>query len=111
MELEVTWERAIHVWWAYFWRNLICIVAALVMGMIAGVVVGIVFRLTGASPEAMRFMAGLLGAVIGIGISIVPFKLILGKDFSEFRLVLLAPSRVTVADLRPPVRRSIDEGP
>jgi hypothetical protein len=81
------------------------------MSMIVGFVAGIFLRLTGVSPEAMRLAAGLLGGVIGLGMSVVPFKFILGKDFGAFRLVLLAPSRVTVADLRPPVRRSADERP
>jgi ABC-type sugar transport system permease subunit len=111
MELEATWERTVQVWWAYFWRNLVCVVVAIVISVIVGYVTGIVLRLTGASPGVMRLAAGLLGGVIGLGMSIIPFKFILGKDFGAFRLVLLAPTRVTVADLRPPVRRSVDEKP
>jgi ABC-type sugar transport system permease subunit len=110
MELEATWERTVQVWWAYFWRNLVCAVVALVTSVIVGFVAGIVLRLAGVSPGAMEFAVGVLGGLIGLAISIVPFKFILGKDFGAFRLVLLAPSRVTVADLRPPVRRSVNEG-
>ena len=89
MELEVTWNRAIRVWWSYLWRNLLAILAAMLLGGLAGFFIGVVTGILGISTETTKLMATVVGAVIGLAISIVPIKLILGKDFGEFRLVLV----------------------
>jgi len=90
MELEVTWGRAIRVWWAYLWRNLIAIVAAVVAGGVAGGVLGFVLSAAGVPIEAIRVVSMAIGGTIGLVISVVPIKLILNKDFGEFRLSLTA---------------------
>ena len=89
MELEVTWRRVVRVWWAYFWRNLIAIVAAAVLGGILGAVIGAVMGALGMSITVIQSFSGLIGAALGIALSVVPMKLILGKDFGDFRLVLV----------------------
>ena len=89
MELEVTWRRAFKVWWSFLWRNLIAIVAGLILAVIVGVILGIFMAMLGFSLETTQLVGFILGAVIGLTISVVPIKLILGKDFGEFRLVLL----------------------
>jgi hypothetical protein len=90
MELEVTWKRTIRVWWAYFWRNLFAIVAAMMCGMVVGFIIGVIMGLMGAPIWAVQLVVAPLGFLIGLAISVVPVKMILGKDFGEFRLVLLA---------------------
>jgi hypothetical protein len=37
-----------------------------------------------------------IGAIMGIAISVVPMKMILGKDFGQFRLVLVAKDSPSV---------------
>ncbi|MDY0195316.1 MAG: hypothetical protein WC253_00150 [Sulfurovaceae bacterium] len=90
MELEVTWSRAIKVWWSYVWRNLIAIIASMIMGGIAGFIIGFVMAAFGAEKETMKTTAIIVGFIIGVAISIVPIKMILGMNFGEFRLVLLS---------------------
>jgi len=89
MELEITWNRAVRVWWSYLWRNLIAIVVAMLVGGLVGFIGGLVMGALGASIETVQFVTAPMGAIIGLLISIVPMKMILGKDFGEFRLVLL----------------------
>lgn len=89
MELEVTWGRTIKVWWAYFWRSLIAAFFALLFSGLLGFVLGIVLYAAGVSPENGRIYGGILGGVVGLLFSIIPMKYILGKDFGEFKLVLL----------------------
>jgi hypothetical protein len=89
MELEVTWKRAAKVWWSYLWRNLIAIIVAMVIGGIIGAILGFVLGALGASIETIQIITMPIGAIIGLLISIVPIKMILGKDFGEFRLVLV----------------------
>ena len=89
MELEVTWGRTAKVWWAFLWRNIVAIIAAVVASMIVGGIIGFILGLLGASLQTVQLVTAPIGFVIGLAISIVPIKLILGKDFGEFRLVLL----------------------
>ncbi|KIM04904.1 MAG: hypothetical protein KN64_05755 [Sulfurovum sp. AS07-7] len=90
MELEVTWSRVIRVWWSYIWRNLIAIIVSMIIGGIVGGIIGVVMGSFGASEEDIKMIAGIAGAIIGLMISIVPMKMILGMNFGEFRLVLLS---------------------
>ncbi|KAA8985523.1 hypothetical protein [Halospina sp. K52047b] len=88
MELDVTWQRVVKVWWAYLWRSLLAMVAAMILGAIVGFVMGLVLGAAGVGPDTIQLITAPIGGVIGLLISIIPMKLILGKDFGEFRLVL-----------------------
>ena len=90
MELEITWNRAIKVWLSLLWRNAIAIIAAILIGALVGGIVGGVLGAAGVSIENIQVISSILGFILGLAISIVPVKLVLGKDFGEFRLVLLA---------------------
>ena len=89
MELEVTWKRAIVVWWAYLWRNLLAIIAGVIIGAIIGGILGFILGAMGTSVETIRTVTMPIGFVLGLLISIVPIKMILNKDFGEFRLVIV----------------------
>jgi len=89
MELEVTWKRATKVWWSYLWRNLIALVFAMIIAAIMGAILGFVLGSVGASTETIQIVAMPIGVITGILMSIVPVKMILNKDFGEFRLVLI----------------------
>ncbi len=90
MELEVTWGRTVRVWWAYLWRNLIAIVVAILISGVVGCIIGFVMAMLGVDRSTTQVVATLFGAIIGLVISVVPMKMILGKGFGEFRLVLVA---------------------
>ncbi len=92
MELEITWKRATKVWWSYLWRNLLAIIAAMIIGGLIGGILGFILGMLGASKEIVQLVVAPIGLIIGIGISIAPIKMILGKDFGEFRLVLIKSS-------------------
>lgn len=89
MELEATWRRAIKVWWSYLWRSLIAVVVAMIMGGVLGFIIGFVMGTSGAEETTVQIITAPLGMVIGLAVSIVPMKLILNKDFGEFRLALV----------------------
>lgn len=89
MELEVTWKRATRVWWSYLWRNLIAMIAAMIVGAIIGFLLGFALGAVGVPAETIQMITAPIGVVVGLLISIVPIRMILGKDFGEFRLVLL----------------------
>jgi Na+/citrate or Na+/malate symporter len=86
MEMEVTWSRAAMVWWSYIWR----LVLATIVSSLGGGVLGLILGAVGAPKEAIIFVTLPIGLMIGTAASIVPMKMILGKDFGEFRLLLVA---------------------
>jgi len=90
MELDITWSRTIKVWWAYFWRSLIAVIAAVIVGAIVGFILGFIMGAMRVDPDTIQYVASPIGAIIGIGFSIIPMKMILGKDFGQFRLVLVS---------------------
>jgi len=94
MELEVTWGRATRVWWAYLWRNLIAIMGGTLLGAILGALLGFVLGAAGVPSDAARRATLAIGAMLGLLTSIVPIRLILGKNFGEFRLLLLSNERM-----------------
>ncbi|WP_207063822.1 hypothetical protein [Motiliproteus sp. SC1-56] len=89
MELEITWKRAVRVWWSYLWRNLLAIAASAIVGGIIGVALGFILSAMGLSSQSIQNITGPIGGVLGLLLSIIPIKMILGKDFGEFRLVLV----------------------
>jgi hypothetical protein len=89
MELEVTWGRAIKVWWAYAWRNFLAIIACLIAATILGFIAGLVMGAAGAAPSTIKVVTFPLGFITGVAFSIIPMKLILGKNFGEFKLALV----------------------
>lgn len=90
MEMEVTWGRAIKVWWAYAWRNFIAIIASVIAGAILGFIAGFVLGAAGAAPSTIKAVTFPLGVIAGLAFSIIPMKLILGKNFGEFKLALIS---------------------
>jgi len=89
MELEVTWGRAIRVWWAYLWRSLLVGILGMIAGGIVGGIVGLILGVIGVPINVIKIVCGTVGVLIGLPISIIPMKMVLGKDFGEFKLVLL----------------------
>jgi len=86
-ELEVTWGRALRVWWSIMWRALLfCFIA----GFIAGFIVGFIGGMSGLDPKSIQLYAGIAGAAVGIPIGIWVVKTVLGKKYSEFRIALVA---------------------
>lgn len=89
MELEVTWTRAIRIWWAYLWRSMVAIFCSMIIGAIVGGMIGVIMGIIGASQDSIVLLVSPISLMIGLAVSIVPIKMILGKDFGEFRLVLI----------------------
>ncbi len=90
VETAITWRRTWRIWWAYAWRNLLITVAAMIAGGIVGFIVGFVLALLGVEQQIIQYITGSLGFVIGFLLSVLPMRMILGKNFGDFRLVLIS---------------------
>lgn len=96
--LPVTPSRVFRVWWAYFWRSLVTLLAMFIVIILASIVFGLLFSLAvpvlGLEMEAAQGLSRAIGMIFGFAAgllsSIIPVWLILGKDFGEFRLALIA---------------------
>lgn len=97
MEMEVTWSRAAMVWWAYMWRLLLAGIASALIGGVVGGIIGLILGILHAPQGLIIFVSLPVGLIIGVASSIVPMKLILGKDFGEFRLLLVSKQPQTSA--------------
>ncbi len=89
MEVEISWRRTWRIWWAYAWRNLLMTLASMVAGGIVGFIVGFLLGLLGVEQQIIQYITGSLGFVIGFLLSVLPMRMILGKNFGDFRLVLI----------------------
>ena len=90
MELSITWGRAARIWWAFFWRSLLIMIPALLAAFLVAVPMGLLLGLAGATTDTVRIAAMPVGFLIALAGHVLAMKLILGKDFGEFRLVLLS---------------------
>jgi len=95
--LPLTAARILRVWWAYFWRSLLVLVAAFIimipLSFLFGLVISLALSKVGLEPESMRLVlrlsGSLLGFTAGLLSSIIPFRLILNRKFDDFRLALI----------------------
>ena len=92
MELEITWIRAIRIWWAYFWRAILfLILATTINGILSALLLPLLIKI-GLPKEVAPLLIIPPGLLLAVILSTIPMKLILGKDFGEFRLVLIRKS-------------------
>lgn len=89
MELEVTWKRAIKVWWAYFWRSVVVVFLAMLFVFMISIVLSVILVAVGVDPSTVEMLIGVSSFIIGIGVSVLAMKMIIGKNLGEFRLVLV----------------------
>jgi tellurite resistance protein TehA-like permease len=84
---DVTWERALRVWWALVWRTMIFgMVAGAILGAIAGVGTVITGR---GNPHTIGFALGWLAS---IPVSIYAVRQVLRKRFRTFSIRLVERS-------------------
>ena len=95
MELEVTWGRTARIWWALLWRGLIATICVVVVAGIIGGAMGAIGFLMGVDEETLTVLAGIIGFAIGLLSQPVVIRMILNRDYGEFRLALVLNSPVT----------------
>jgi len=85
-EVEVTFGRAAQVWWAWLWRAMLL---GILFGFLIGLVIGLAGHFAGINPKQLTPINMLLGAGIGIIVSIWMMTKILKKNFGSFRIALV----------------------
>ena len=91
-ELPVTWSRVIRVWWTFYWRMCLLSIAFALVILALGTLVALVLGLTTEQTKAidgsrwLQFLFVVMGAVVTLLVT----KQILGKNWPEFRIALVA---------------------
>jgi high-affinity Fe2+/Pb2+ permease len=84
--LEVTWERALTVWWSVTWRSAL-------LGLAAGFGIGIAIAVFGGmlnlNPRFVSRLVRLAGVISGLSSAIWALKHVLVMKFRDFKIVLL----------------------
>ena len=84
-EIELTLEKTMPIWWAFFWRAfLVSLLAGAVLGAIGGFIVGFA-----GSPELGGAVGALLGFFATIPVSIWALKSALSKTYGSYAVVLI----------------------
>jgi len=84
--VEVTWQRALKVWWSLIWRGLLF--TFLATGAV-GLAIGFIMELIKLNPEVIRTVCIIAGYVVCIPVGIIVTKSILNKHYSDFKIVLI----------------------
>jgi len=85
--VEVTWGRALRIWWSIVWRDLLLAVA---VALPVRVIVSIVCALLGLSQPMAEIITGMVTTFAGIAISIGVIRSVFRKELMAFRSSLIA---------------------
>jgi hypothetical protein len=77
------WKVAAQVWWALTWRMIIVL---LPLSFLAGGIFGAVGALMGVPLVSVKYVANIIGLVLGISITIAVLHRLLTKGFGKYRL-------------------------
>jgi hypothetical protein len=93
-ELEVTWKRAIRIWWLIAWRTLVgTFVSFSIIGAAVAYIVYLIFAPSPGHPTAVS-ISRIFGLSIGFALSIfwaiVVVRMAFKKNYGDFRLVLVS---------------------
>lgn len=93
-ELDVTWLRAIKVWWSMVWR---VVAVSILVGIAISVVTGFIAGIFGYE-KGVQAITQLLGVITGIPIGIWAMKVVLGMEYADFRIALLPSSEALLEE-------------
>jgi uncharacterized membrane protein len=84
-ELEITWQRVAHIWWAWLWRSL---ALSVVCGGVLGFLIGFIGAMLGFRDvtTVTTVVSITVGAIVAVAMLVTALK----KTYRGFRVVLLA---------------------
>ena len=92
LESELTWRRALKIWWLMLWRSTLMIVPA---SFAAGATVGALLALSGLRvsehPFAFQSAGFAAGSLVSFPIAVLVIRMAVRKKYQDFRLAVLPP--------------------
>lgn len=89
IELTPVWNHIIHIWWAHLWRILVSFIVAFFVSFSVSFLLAMILSLFRVPINIIAVIAYPIAALIWLGITIFPMKMIIGKKFNGFRLVIV----------------------
>lgn len=89
MEITPGWKQIIRIWWALTWRNICAIFLATCLIFFLTYIATVALGLLGVSESIVYILMLTVGALVGLGISIFPIRMLVGKNLGEFRLTII----------------------
>lgn len=87
-ELELTWTRAIKIWWSLVWRLM---VYSMVLGLLISLPIGLLAAALGLDEAQTRMLSQGMASLLSLLLGIWVLRVVLSKHYSDFR-VMLVPS-------------------
>lgn len=85
-ELEITWKRALVIWWAMLWRGFIYIMASFGISVLIGMTLGKIIEM---EKQQMNQVIVIIWIVSVIPIYFITCKMAVTVKYKEFRIALL----------------------
>ena len=103
---ELTWQRALSVWWLLYWRG---VIGGVIIAVVIGFGIGLIGSLAGVNEEAVKFTSTVVGTPLGFVWVIVVMQMALRKRYRDFRLALIPrdPHNFKAQELEPTLSRAI----
>jgi hypothetical protein len=86
-QVEITIGRLLRIIWLLLWRGF---VGGAVLGGIVGFIIGFVMGVFGSTHEQVIRVTSIAGAITGVIWMVVVFKMMLEKQYKDFRIALIA---------------------
>ena len=84
--VQVTWMKALKVWWSLLWRGLIF---GFLAGAAVGFILGFLMGLARVDPETIKTVCTIGGYIVSIPVGVVVTKFVLKNRYSDFRIALI----------------------
>jgi hypothetical protein len=88
--VEVTWGRALKVWWSLAWRT---VLFGGLAGALMGGILGAVLGMAGRSPQEIAGVTTWAGIFVGIPVGVWVVRGVLNRSWSDFRIALVPVTR------------------
>lgn len=85
-ELNVTWGLALKIWWSWTWRAVLIVLPA---SFLVGFLAGIFLAFAGLDIAEYQVRLQLFGALVGVAGGVFAMKLVLQKQFRNYRLAVV----------------------
>jgi xanthine/uracil permease len=86
-EVEITIGKLLRIYWLLLWR---AAVGAAIIGGMFGFVIGLVMGLARFPREQIALVTGPVGLVVGVIWSVFVLRMMLEKQYKDFRIAVIA---------------------
>lgn len=83
--VEVTWTRALKVWWSFTWRSTLY---SSLVGLVIGFISVFATKISG-DPQILSVATLIIAFGCGIYIVVAVMEMVLKKEWSDFRIALI----------------------